>query len=278
MARSWHDAPMNVVELSNASRLESSESSRRGNRFTWRLTGPYATRISVAFYAAGLILVAAAQWFPMVGTGTVARTGPVADGAFALTANIATAPSILQIPYYLIWVVVFVLTGTLVFSSRATRPMLFGASVGALGVQALVVLPVLRRPALILSVSSELSSQVSLHRMSGMYYLVAAFVALAVSIVFAVRGQVLPVADGLPSAPQPPVESPVDSVVPRASMHDALAESLPGAEEQADIDFGWPRGTVASSEGTPEKPVDHAIPQDHEIYRRPTADQFGRAS
>jgi hypothetical protein len=159
---------MNVVELSNGPQYDS-EPVRQENWLERRFGRPSSAGVSALLYACGMLLVLASQWFPMFGTTSTGATTTSPEFGFAprTTANFATAETIEQIPYYLIWLVVFVLAGALIFGTQSRRPMMFGAAVGALGVQAMVVLPVLRHPMMLLSISQQVVPNAKVHYMSG---------------------------------------------------------------------------------------------------------------
>ena len=178
---------MNIVELSNASRYESESSGPTtwvGRTFGKASPSGLATLLLIC----GFVLVAASQWFPLVRSVVdPSKFDADAFGQPMATANIADAQFVLQIPYYLIWLVVFVLLGALVFAPGARRPVLFGAGAGALAVQALLVLPILRRPVLLVNGSPD-ERGITMHYQSGTFFLIASFVVLAAAMVVAVRG------------------------------------------------------------------------------------------
>ncbi len=257
---------MNIVELSNASRYESesSGSTSWANRTFGKAS---SSGLATLLFACGFLLLLASQWFPMVSaTINPATFNSDEFGAPLKSGNMADAQLIMQIPYYLVWLVVFVLLGALLFAPPTRRQVFFGAGAGALGVQTLIVLPILRKPLFLLDGNpAEPMTGITTHYQSGTFFLVAAFVALAAAMVVAVRGRILPVAYANGSVPDAAPDTP-DVAAPRPSMHDALAESVPDhGQADADIEFGWSsrRAEVVDVYELAE-PVEQAAGGDHD--------------
>jgi hypothetical protein len=266
---------MNIVELSNESRYET-ESTGPSGWLRRNFGRPSSAGLAALLVVAGFLLVVASEWYPLV---KASFRDPNSDTLSTVHRQLGmmNSETLLQIPYFLIWVVVFMSAGALAFASKARRQVLFGASAGALAVQALIVLPILRTPSMIVFSDPDEATGLVIARGAGTSYLIAAFFALAAAMIVAVGGRVLPAAtdgDGRPPMADPAPDA-AAGAVPRPSMHDAIAATTPAhGDAGADIEFGWSshRAQVVDVVEL-EESVEHAPGKDHDIYRRPQTDR-----
>ena len=248
------------------------------------------------------VLLFASQWMAW------ATIAPQSAGSTSLDANgnptvqlltsgtydvgIDDATTAMTLTYHLMWVIVLALAGATVFASRRARQPLFGATIGAIVVQFVAILPLLRHPkglivnAIANIAASSGANELIVTRGAGMFCAMAALVVLAGAMVFAVQGNVLPstVADeeadetfaGTPEfAPDmPDVDVVVDiEVLPEQPAMSDGHHSVPPAIETAEP-LGQPdvvAFTVEPVEGLPEHPDVPAPPPvtDHSAYARP---------
>ena len=206
--------------------------------------------------------------------------------------GINDANTAMTLTYYLMWVIVLALAGATVFASRRSRQPLFGATIGAVVVQFVAILPLLRHPkGLIINAISEIgartgATELIVTRGAGMFCAVAALVVLAGSMVFAVQGNVLPslaadeaeepfagTPDFAPDLPDEDLDVDIE-VLPEQSATSDGRHSAPPAIDTAPEPHGKPdvvAFTVEAVEGLPEHPdvAEPAPASDHSAYARP---------
>jgi hypothetical protein len=258
------------------------------------------------------VLLLASQWMPWANvTPQVTPTNGVDANASSFQSvelvvrgtydvGINDANTAMTLTYHLMWVIVLALAGATVFASRRSRQPLFGATIGAIVVQFVAILPLLRHPkGLIVNAISDIAAgsgatELIVTRGAGMFCAVAALIVLAGSMVFAVQGNVLPslAADkadvpfaGTPDfAPDlPDVDADVDiEVLPEQSATSDGHHSPAPAIDTAPEPHGKPdvvAFTVEAVEGLPEHPDVPTPPPvtDHSAYARPLGnDKFRR--
>jgi hypothetical protein len=272
-------------------------------RRQWRgYVTQHGRRGAVIGLAVTFVLLLASQWMPWANVvpqsnqnlnfdataNAVATLATSSSGAFEVSIDDANTAMILT--YHLMWVIVLALAGATVFASRRTRQPLFGAAMGAIVVQFVAIIPLLRHPrGLIVNAISDIAAgsgatELVVTRQAGMFCAVAALVVLAGSMVFAVEGNVLPslAADAEPVAstrgptPDPPtVDVAVDiEVLADQPLTSDGHQSGPPAIEAVPEPAGQPdvvAFTVEPVEGLPEHPDVPAPPAatDHSAYARP---------
>jgi|GEM_PF-6592811 len=257
------------------------------------------------------VLLFASQWMPWATvtprstpSNNFAAGNPVTSVQLLVRGTydvgIDDANTAMNLTYHLMWVIVLALAGATVFGSRRTRQPLFGATIGAIVVQFIAIVPLLRHPkGLIVNAISAIAAgsdatELVVTRGAGMFCAVAALVVLAGSMVFAVEGNVLPspVAEAEPmtGTPGPAPDLPnVDIAVDIEVLPDQPAtpdgrQSAPPAIDTAPEPHGQPDPdvvafTVEAVEGLPEHPVAPAPPAapDHSAYARPLSkDKYRR--
>lgn len=269
----------------------------------------HGRRGSVIGLGITFVLLAASQWMPWANVapqstpstsldvnGNPVPTVPLlASGTYDVGIN--DANTAMTLTYHLMWVIVLALAGATVFASRRSRQPLFGATIGAIVVQFVAILPLLRHPkGLIVNAVSEIAAssgatELIVTRGAGMFCAVAALVVLAGAMVFTVRGNVLPspAADeeddepfaGTPEfAPDlPDVDLDVDiEVLPEQSVTSDGHHSAPPAIDTAAEPYSKPdvvAFTVEAVEGLPEHPDVPPSPPatDHSAYARPLGNE-----
>jgi len=269
-ATTWHDAPMNIVDLNDSGRPSETGS---GAPAGWsRLLDP--ARASAILVVVGFALVMASQWFPWVRISATVSIFASDDNITSVPTSAGmTSADVLQIPYYIVWVVVFVCCGALVYATGPRQRAYFGAAAGALAAQALIVVPVLHRPMALVNdgFSPDGIRQAHIVHASGSYCVIAAFVVLAAAMLIAVGGRVLPSrSDAVVQRQRPAVEL-VEDAPANHSMHAALADTAAGpGSSDADIEFGWTttRRTEPRSAKTHEG-IGAEVEADHSPYVRP---------
>ena len=199
----------------------------------------------------------------------------------------------MTLTYHLMWVIVLALAGATVFASRRSRQPLFGATIGAIVVQFVAIVPLLRHPkGLIVNAISDIgagsgATELIVTRGAGMFCAVAALVVLAGSMVFAVQGNVLPSLDAdsrdaepfagtpefQPDLPDGELDIDIE-VLPEQSATSDGRHSAPPAIDTAPEPHGKPdvvAFTVEAVEGLPEHPDVPPLPPvtDHSAYARP---------
>jgi hypothetical protein len=248
------------------------------------------------------VLLLASQWMPWA--NITPQSTPSDDvqvlvrGAYDVGIDDSNTAMILT--YHLMWVIVLALAGATVFASRRMRQPLFGATIGAIVVQFIAIVPLLRHPkGLIVNAISDIAArsdatELVVTRGAGMFCAVAALVVLAGSMVFAVEGNVLPSpaadaeAEPMTGTPGPAPDLPdVDIAVDIEILPDQPAtpdghHSAPPAIDTAPEPHGQPdvvAFTVEAVEGLPEHPVVPPPPAatDHSAYARPLSnDKYRR--
>ncbi len=214
-------------------------------------------RLTLRDLASGLLiigfgLVLASQWFGWFSIHQ--ETFDAGDSHIPASFGMADTPSFLQIPYYLVWLAVFGCGGAVVFAPGARRLAWFGAAAGALATQVIIVVPVLRKPAIIIDgIVGDFSVVVHARHAAGSYLVIAAIAVIAVAIVVAVASP----------RDRAAVVAPDQSVTPVPAAD--LAPLL-DAETTA-IDFGR-RDSVPVA--PPEKIETVPARPDHSMYVRPT--------
>src|SRR5262245_25373225 len=147
------------------------------------------------------VLLVVSQWAPWASVGAAN-----VDHSQDVPVGIDGGSTVLVLTYYVMWTLVLSLAGATVFAPPRVRQPLFGATIGAIVVQFVAILPLVRHPKTLVSAEVAASSQFGnatellVTRQPGMFCAVAALVVLAATVVFAVGGNVMPSAD----APPPP--------------------------------------------------------------------------
>lgn len=214
-------------------------------------------RLTLRDLAAGLLvvgfgLVVASQW---VGWFSIQEeTFDAADSHIPASFGMADTPSFLQVPYYLVWLAVFAFGGAVVFAPRMRRMAWFGAAAGALATQVIIVVPVLRKPAIIIDgIVGDFSVVVHARHTAGSYLVIASIAVIAVAMVVAVTSR--------PGTLE--VAAPDQLTMPEPG---ADLSKLMEAETTA-IDFG----RRDSEPVLPAEPIEIVAPRpDHSMYVRPT--------
>lgn len=260
---------MEIVDLNADQRYDDDPSERAGLRWIERTdggpvrfirrTGP--AQRSAVLLSVGFLLVLASQWYPWVRVTGVSKEF---DGVMPLrNGDMINSYGILPIPYYLLWLMVFMSAGSLLFAAGRRRRALFGAAVGALATQLLIVIPVLHRPA-VLVYDSRIPNLRVVHT-AGSYFVIAAFAVIATALVTAVSGKVLPSRfEDAGAAPDRVLAGP-----------DAAPAGPSGSATESVVDTGDDVTTWTPIE--PETmavpgPTDQVAPvHDHSIYMRPVS-------
>jgi hypothetical protein len=274
-------------------------------RHQWRsYVVQHGRRGSMIGLGATFVLLLAAQWMPWanVTPQTIPTNGVDASGNAVTTfqsdvsgtydVGINDASTAMTLTYHLMWLIVLALAGATVFASRRSRQPLFGATIGAIVVQFVAIIPLLEHPkGLIVNAISEIAasngaSELIVTRGAGMFCAVAALIVLAGSMVFAVQGNVLPssaadeevepFAGTIKFAPDlPDADLDVDiEVLPEQSATSDGRHSAPPAVDTAPDPQDKPdvvAFTVEAVEGLPEHPDVPSRPPvtDHSAYARP---------
>jgi hypothetical protein len=282
-------------------------------RGRWRgYVTQHGRRGAVIGFAVTFVLLLASQWLPWANVVPQSRQTPnfgATDNGVATLATSSSGPfnvgiddanTAMILTYHLIWVIVLALAGATVFASRRTRQPLFGAAIGAIVVQFVAIIPLLRHPrGLIVNAISEIAAgtgatELVVTRQAGMFCAFAALVVLAGSMVFAVEGDVLPSlaadadAEPMVGTPEPTpgfpaVDIQVDiEVLPDQPVTSDGRNSGPPAIEAVPEPPGQPdvvAFTVEAVEGLPEHPAvpDPPAATDHSAYARPLSnDKYRR--
>jgi len=160
----------------------------------WRRQVARTGRRSAAVgLAVAFVLLLASQ---CLSWANVATDGPGQSSDVGV--GIESAPTVLVLAYYLIWTVVLALAGATVYAPRRARHALFGASLGAIAVQLIAIVPVLQHPKGLVGVEVtslpefQSATELVVTRQAGMFCAVAALLVLAFSMVLAVGGDVVP--------------------------------------------------------------------------------------
>jgi len=260
--------------------------------------------LALALFVLGFVLVLGAQLTPWIRLDLPARyQPPVADTPSTL--NMLDA-GLIMVPYYLVWISVFVCCGALLYTENRRRRVLFGAAAGLLAAQVLIVVPVLQKPSILWSVYLVDSAKVKATHALGSYLVVAAFLAIAAGLVVAVRGRILPEAPSSgPAAPMVPAQPELPyaeaerlraqrSEAERFEAQRSEAERFEAQGYEAQQFGAQQREAERSSAGSPtaggwteQAPVGEALPgpvtgssvpvemppaRDDSLYRRPAAE------
>jgi len=279
-------------------------------RSQWRrYVTRHGRRGSVIGLGVTFVLLLASQWMPWASVvphtsdGVVDPGGAVSvfsssSGTFDVGIDDANTAMILT--YHLMWLIVLALAGATVFASRRVRQPLFGATIGAIVVQFVAIVPLLQHPrGLIVNAISDIASgsdatELVVSRGPGMFCAVAALIVLAGAMVFAVQGNVLPSlaaddeSEALDDTPEfapdfPDADLDVEiEVLPESSAMPDGRHSAPPAIDTAGKPPMQPdvvAFTVEAVEGLPEHPDVPTPPPvtDHSAYARPLGnDKFRR--
>jgi hypothetical protein len=281
-------------------------------RHQWRsYVVQHGRRGSVIGLGITFVLLLASQWMPWANiapqsapsTSLDANGDPVVtfqslvNGTYDVGIN--DASTAMTLTYHLMWVIVLALAGATVFASRRSRQPLFGATIGAIVVQFVAILPLLRHPkGLIVNAISEIgassgAAELIVTRGAGIFCAVAALVVLACSMVFAVQGNVLPSlaadeeAEPFAGAPEfapdfPDADVDVDiEVLPEQSATSDGRHSAPPAIDTAPEPQSKPdvvAFTVEAVEGLPEHPDVAAGTVGRYRCERPAPDRYAHES
>lgn len=297
------DEPEAVTDVDAGDQPRPSRLSLAGHQWRSYLIR-HGRRGSVIGLGITFVLLLASQWMPWA--NVVPQPGQTTDSSNfsnitsslsgGFNVGIDDASTSMTLTYNLMWVIVLALAGATVFASRRSRQPLFGATIGAIVVQFVAILPLLRHPkGLIVNAISEIAAgsgatELIVTRGSGLFCAVAALVVLAGAMVFAVQGNVLPSPSveeedepfaGTPEfAPdRPDVDLDVDiEVLPEQSVTSDGRHSAPpaihtGAEPQSKPDVV--AFTVEPVEGLPDHPDVPPPPpaSDHTAYARPLGNE-----
>lgn len=237
------------------------------------------------------VLVFASQLFPWADVRTAPDRGP------SFTVSIDDGANTLFVSYYLLWVAVLALAGATVYASDRARRPLFGAAMGAIVAQFIAIVPLLRHPsALALNRIDQFNgggdgaTTLIVTRQPGIFCAVVALAVLAVGMVLAVGGTVLPPVVRDEVAPEvhddPPGEHvavAVSPVEPAASNGYGTVGASQGPNGTAPNPSQPPPGypsvsvfTVESIEAVPDAPGAPSTPppgQDHSPYLRPLGNE-----
>jgi hypothetical protein len=272
----------------------------------------HGRRGAVIGLGATFVLLLASQWMPWanVTPRTTATNGVDANSASIQNVELVVkgtygvgindASTAMTLTYHLMWVIVLALAGATVFASSRSRQPLFGATIGAIVVQFVAIVPLLRHPkGLIVNAISEIAAgngatELIVTRGAGLFCAAAALIVLAGSMVFAVQGNVLPslAADDeaepfggtpefAPDLPDGDLEVDIE-VLPEQSATSDGRHSAPPAIDTPPEPQGKPdvvAFTVEAVEGLPEHPDVPSAPPvtDHSAYARPLGnDKFRR--
>ncbi len=249
------------------------------------------------------VLLLASQWMPWANVtpqptptnGVDSNSSSFQSGEIVVRGSydigINDANTAMTLTYHLMWVIVLALAGATVFASRRSRQPLFGATIGAIVVQFVAIVPLLRHPkGLIVNAISDIASvsgasELIVTRGAGMFCAVAALIVLTGSMVFAVQGNVLPslaadeadvpfagTPDFAPDLPEADLDVDIE-VLPEQSPDSDGRHSAPPAIDTAPEPHGEPdvvAFTVEAVEGLPEHPDVPPPPvTDHSAYARP---------
>ncbi|HKE63795.1 MAG TPA: hypothetical protein VKB59_03985 [Micromonosporaceae bacterium] len=161
----------------------------------------HGQRSAAAGLLAAFVLLVVSQSAPWASVGA-ARV----DHSQDVPIGIDGGSTALVLTYYVMWTIVLSLAGATVFAPPRVRQPLFGATVGALVVQFVAILPLVRHPKMLVSAEVAASAQFGdasellVTRQPGMFCAVTALVVLAAAMVCAVGGNVMP-APPVPAAP-----------------------------------------------------------------------------
>lgn len=237
-------------------------------------------QVAALMIVVGFALVLASQWF---GWFAIRQdTFDAADSHVPTSFGMADTPSFLQIPYYLVWLAIFSCSGAAVFAPQSRRRPWFAAAAGALATQVVIVVPVLRKPSIVIDgIIGDFSVAVRAQHTTGSYCVIAALVIIAAALIIAVGGRVMPLAtddadrtaaasawpsipeQATPAAPEPDAVGPADPEAAAAEPGPAVP-SPPALPQTAAIDFGRPAPREAETTDSP-------APPDHSMYVRPTS-------
>jgi hypothetical protein len=167
-------------------------------------------QIATGLVVVGLVALLASQYFPWMSFKSMATAFTPDDGAIPLPASstsIVDAGALL-VPYYLCWLVALVMCGACVYASGRWRTHFFGGAIGSLAMVVVILLPIVRTPARLITASTlgvlgyTRDLHLVTHRSSGMVYALIAVLAFGLAGTVAVRGRVLPAA----TRPDEPIE------------------------------------------------------------------------
>jgi hypothetical protein len=252
----------------------------------WRRQMARTGRRSAAIgLAVTFVLLFSSQWLSWANVGT---DGPGQSSGVGV--GIDGGPTILVLAYYLIWAVVLALAGATVYAPRRARHALFGAAVGAIAVQFVAIVPLLRHPKGLVGVDVtnlpqfQTATELVVTRQAGMFCAVAALVVLAFSMVLAVGGDVVPpirdesadqavdaldLVEGEPSAD--------DEAQHEPPAHDLTGPTVASTRPSSPVPVGHLEVdglTVESVEMPPEPPNSlSSAEKDHSAYVRPLGNE-----
>lgn len=269
----------------------------------------HGRRGGVIGFGITFVLLLASQWMPWASVVPQATNGVVNSGgavstlsttAGAVDVGIDDANTVMTLTYHLMWVIVLALAGATVFASRRSRQPLFGATIGAIVVQFIAIVPLLQHPkGLIINSIAGIAAgndatELIVTRGAGMFCAVAALIVLAGAMVFAVEGNVLPsfaadegdasfagTPDFAPTIPDAELNADIEVLPEQSVTSDGRHSASPAVDTALE-----PKGktdvvafTVEAVEGLPEHPDVAPAPPvtDHSAYARPIAnDKYRR--
>ncbi|HEU0238619.1 MAG TPA: hypothetical protein VFR11_04985 [Micromonosporaceae bacterium] len=245
----------------------------------------HGQRSAAAGLLAAFVLLVVSQSAPWASVGAAN-----VDHSQDVPIGVDGGSTVLVLTYYVMWTIVLSLAGATVFAPPRVRQPLFGATIGALVVQFVAILPLVRHPKMLVSAEVAASAQfrdateLLVTRQPGMFCAVTALVVLAAAMVCAVGGNVMPAAP-VPASPDAEI---VDAATTDGSLGDA--SSTEAAEtvgrhsaNAAPPTSPAPVGTlsvdalhVEAVEALPEAPLDPPagpLEADHSAYVRPLGNE-----
>jgi hypothetical protein len=259
----------------------------RAQIMRWRRQMARTGRRSAAIgLAVTFVLLFSSQWLSWANVGT---DGPGQSSGVGV--GIDGGPTILVLAYYLIWAVVLALAGATVYAPWRARHALFGAAVGAIAVQFVAIVPLLRHPKGLVGVDItnlpqfQNATELVVTRQAGMFCAVAALFVLAFSMVLAVGGDVVPpIRDGSADETVDALElvdgepSTDDEARHEPPAHDLTGPTVASARPSSPVPVGHLEIDGLTVEST-EMPATSApsSEKDHSAYVRPlTNEQYRR--
>lgn len=237
----------------------------------------YRRRLGAVLVIVGFALAAAAQLLPWAAV-SVGGAGDGSDLGSSFSENVGMSDglSLMFVAYLVMWLPALALPAACVFADARRQRIYFACGAAALAAQTLIILPILAKPARLISGASLDQNTLQGDLKPGAFLAVSAVVALAAALVVAVGGRVFPTLNdfeqpavaappgplhGIPAQPGPNGAE----MFPVVDMHAALASSQGYAPERPDIDFGAP--AVIGYGGNGARAAD--VPVDHSMYVRP---------
>jgi hypothetical protein len=251
------DSPVDIVDLGTRDQpILSTAAPRFLTR--WSIGSDQAAAILVTI---GFGLVLASQWFSWFSVRVQPDLFGPDDGLaerLAPSFGITDSASVVQMPYYLVWLVLFTCCSASLFAPRSRRGLWLGAAAGALVTQVLIVTPIIHRPTVLLNnVFQGLDFEARVERTAGTYCVIAAMVVIAAGLVMALRTYMRP------AAAHHGRSDSTDAVPARPIMPDAFPAASPVGGHAPDIQLSLPPQVVPLDGGARPEAIDHSM------YARP---------